>query len=125
MSDRVDRVEDRVIWSPFETRRRRRGLTRTPRGVLGESSACYTDRGGAEYPVDETDIQRLADLVLGDEEIGPVPPEDRARLGYDMALAQGTHAGLSDVGAQELAVRVKRRIEWALFARRNDSDGHT
>ena len=78
--------------------------------------------------VDETDIQQLADLVLGDEELGHVSPEDRATRGYDVALAKGTQAGLSDVGARELAARVKRRVEWILFASRNDthqSDGHS
>ena len=79
-------------------------------------------------PMDETDIQRFADLVLVDETIAHIPPEDRARLGYDIALAIGTKAGLSDAGTKELAALVKRRIEWSLFARRktmSDSDGHT
>ena len=72
-------------------------------------------------------FRNVEDLLAQRETIAHTPPEDRARLEYDIALAIGTRAGLSDVGTKELAALVKRRIEWSLFARRNtnDSEGHT
>ncbi len=69
--------------------------------------------------MDDTDIQRLADLILADPLLAEAEAEDRAKIGYDLGLYHGMKAGLTDTGSKEVAALVKRRIEWTLFANRN------
>ena len=99
------------------------GVFEPDRALSGQRewlAIAQLERPELEVKIDDTDIQRLADLVMDNPVIAQVPPDTRASVGHDIALVHGMKAGLTDKGAKELAALVKRRIEWTDFASRNE-----
>ncbi len=74
--------------------------------------------------MDDTDIQRLADIILASTELAKAPNEARAEFGYNLAMHRGLIEGLTVAGSKDLAERVKRRIEWTLYSNRDKPDSN-
>ena len=74
-------------------------------------------RGGT-LVVDDADVQRVADVVLKAPELVNAPAEAQAELAHKLALGVAKSSGTTVAWAEELAHKVRRRVEFSLMSRR-------
>ena len=110
---RVTPATKPVSRTTWETQKR-------PLGCRRETRALESPEGGAM--ADEPDLDRLADRVMDEPVIAEGPPDTRANVGYETALAYGKKVGLTDEAAKDspLWSSVGSRTN---LASRNESTG--